>query len=301
MPTAGDYYANQITFIPTAQLNYGDVQSALDYLGTASGAVSFNGRGGNIMPTAGDYYANQITFTPTVELNYGDVQSALAGLGVNAVALGSAIVTLEGVVSGLAGGHPTAAQVTSSAVGGLLATNVQDALAELEAEKMGLPASLPVATAAEGDLITFGDISNADLPSRTTVGTLFANRILTAPELRGYTELVAAAVAVNGAHTMGGITSGNVKRFTLTGAVTLTLPSVNLNNNTGVALSAVLVQDATGGRSVTFAAPAGETIIWDGGGSQPAIATGAGQETTFSFYRIAGSTHWKGVRTHKGG
>lgn len=180
-------------------------------------------------------------------------------------------------------------------------TLVQTTLADLDAEKLGLPASLPIVTAAEGDLVTFGDVSNGDTPARTSVGGLFTNRILTAPELRGYTELVAAAVSVNGAHTMGGITAGNVKRFTLTGAVTLTLPAVSLNNNTGLALSAVLVQDATGGRSVTFAAPAGETIIWDGGGSQPAIATGAGQETTFSFYRIAGSTHWKGVRTHKGG
>jgi hypothetical protein len=92
-----------------------------------------------------------------------------------------------------------------------------------------------------------------------------------------------------------------VVRVRLTGNATLTLPaSPTLATNARTMLEVELVQDGTGGRTVTWAAASGDTIEWDYSTTAPAIATAAGKETHFIFRRRAGSTTWYAAKIWQG-
>lgn len=85
-----------------------------------------------------------------------------------------------------------------------------------------------------------------------------------------------------------------VARVRLTGNATLTLPTApTLTGNERTVLEVELVQDATGSRTVTWAAQSGDSIVWDYSSVAPAISSGAGKETHFVFRRRAGSTVWR--------
>lgn len=92
-----------------------------------------------------------------------------------------------------------------------------------------------------------------------------------------------------------------IVRVRLTGNATLTLPaSPTLAANARTMLEVELVQDGTGGRSVTWAAASGDTIEWDYSTVAPMIATTAGKETHFVFRRRAGSTVWYAAKIWQG-
>ena len=92
-----------------------------------------------------------------------------------------------------------------------------------------------------------------------------------------------------------------VVRVRLTGNATLTLPSSpTLATNARTMLEVELVQDGTGGRTVTWAAASGDTIEWDYSSVAPAIAAGAGKETHLIFRRRAGSTTWYAAKIWQG-
>ena len=92
-----------------------------------------------------------------------------------------------------------------------------------------------------------------------------------------------------------------VVRVRLTGNATLTLPaSPALATNARTMLEVELVQDGTGGRTVTWVAASGDTIEWDYSSVAPAIATGAGKETHLVFRRRAGSTTWYAAKIWQG-
>lgn len=92
-----------------------------------------------------------------------------------------------------------------------------------------------------------------------------------------------------------------IVRVRLTANAVLTLPaSPSLATNARIMLEVELVQDATGNRTVTWAAASGDSIEWDSSTAAPAIAAGAAKETHFVFRRRAGSTVWYAAKIWQG-
>ena len=82
--------------------------------------------------------------------------------------------------------------------------------------------------------------------------------------------------------------------LTLTGNCTITLPTPPATANTVYSIEYWLYQDATGGRSVTWAATSGLTIAWDASSSAPAINTSVNKLTIVFFSIRNGDTQWRG-------
>lgn len=101
-------------------------------------------------------------------------------------------------------------------------------------------------------------------------------------------QKVNAQATVTGAYTLPDVTIDTVHRLVLTGNATLTLPAPGA----GKTLTAVTVQDATGGRTITWATPSG-AIKW-AGGSAPTYTTTAAAVDGTSFLCVDG-TNWLGV------
>ena len=53
-----------------------------------------------------------------------------------------------------------------------------------------------------------------------------------------------------------------------------------------------LKQDATGGRTVDFNAPGGETLEWNNSASEPEVVSGASKATIYTFMKFHGDTNW---------
>jgi hypothetical protein len=85
----------------------------------------------------------------------------------------------------------------------------------------------------------------------------------------------------------------NTQRITLNGNATVTLPS-SMPGVTESVKSFVLVfkQDATGSRTMTLAAPAGETLVFNNSATQPPIATAANKITIYVCTKFDGDTNW---------
>lgn len=121
---------------------------------------------------------------------------------------------------------------------------------------------------------------------------------------------VVGTVAINASHerAIASVNSGasysipditqNIRQIVLNDNTTLTLPSVaSLPSLATYTLTLVLIQDATGGRTVTWAG-GGNSIKWDSG-SAPTIASGANEETIVQLMFIGGKAHWYGSMVWK--
>ncbi len=85
--------------------------------------------------------------------------------------------------------------------------------------------------------------------------------------------------------------SRNVRRITLNGNTTLTLPTIGtLATDQAFTLTVRVVQDATGSRTLAWAGN-GNTIKWDTG-TAAAPAAGVGETTIYQFLIIGGETTW---------
>lgn len=91
--------------------------------------------------------------------------------------------------------------------------------------------------------------------------------------------------------------SKNVRRITLTANTTITLPDIvadtNLPTDAAYSLTIKIKQDATGSRTLAWAANTGEAIKWDMG-SAPAPSSAANSETIYQFFIIGGEANWYG-------
>lgn len=112
----------------------------------------------------------------------------------------------------------------------------------------------------------------------------------------------------------GGVTEGFVARtntgsavtlsvlslqlYTVNANTTLTLPTVTLNSNTEINITVNLKMDGTGGYTVSWAAPAGQTIEWDDN-TAPILNTGANEVNKVTFTRTEGETVWRGSLSWK--
>lgn len=118
----------------------------------------------------------------------------------------------------------------------------------------------------------------------------------------GYIESVPAAVNSGTALTINSAYLNplqyNIARITLTGNATITLPSAaQLGPAQNYNLLVELVEG--GSFTPTFAAPAGDSIAWNGG-VFPAACTTNGSRTFYEFTRNGGETVWVGLQAFKG-
>jgi cytoskeletal protein CcmA (bactofilin family) len=127
-------------------------------------------------------------------------------------------------------------------------------------------------TGVTGNLTVTGDVSAATVTATgLTTGTAAATSIT-----------VTGGQAVAAQHTLGNITgsvtvdwnNGNAQRGVLTGNVTISFS----NMIAGASYSLMLVQDGTGGRSITLSG-----VAWEGGVA-PTFVTTAGRGSLVSLY-----------------
>ena len=80
-------------------------------------------------------------------------------------------------------------------------------------------------------------------------------------------------------------------RYTLTQNVTVTLPTTDdLITGSIRAVTVIAVQDGTGGRTFTLAAPSGYSIVYNNSSTQPAVNSSANKTTIYTALLIKGVT-----------
>lgn len=94
-------------------------------------------------------------------------------------------------------------------------------------------------------------------------------------------------------------TQANIRRITLTGNATITLPAFTAPIGKMYTLTLFLKQDATGSRTVSFAGNGGDTILWDSN-TTPTIASTAGKITIVQFTKASDETVWYASLVWKG-
>lgn len=117
----------------------------------------------------------------------------------------------------------------------------------------------------------------------------FDNNKATDVTLENFQEVMASNTNVSGSVTIPDATN-NVS-YTLTGDTTVTLPDTDeLPAGTARTVTIFVKQDATGGRTFTFAAPTGFSIKYNSSSTQPAVQTAANKETIYTALLVKGST-----------
>ncbi|MGE3758605.1 MAG: hypothetical protein AB7H97_12655, partial [Pseudobdellovibrionaceae bacterium] len=93
-------------------------------------------------------------------------------------------------------------------------------------------------------------------------------------------------------------TTVNIRRITLTGNATITLPAFTTPTAKVYSLTIFLKQDGTGSRTVTFAGNASDTVKWDSG-TAPTISSTANKITILQLTKPSDETVWYGSMTWK--
>ena len=127
-----------------------------------------------------------------------------------------------------------------------------------------------------------------------------ADHVHALTNIGGVSETIGARQTVSSTYTLPLGSSAALPAFNnyhvqLAGNATITLPSLVPTVNTVVGFTLWVDQDATGGRVPSIVAPAGYTLLWDGG-SFPAPASAASSVTFYTFIIRAGETRFIGVR-----
>lgn len=111
--------------------------------------------------------------------------------------------------------------------------------------------------------------------------------VLADKELDNYSE-TAETVAASTAATALDLEAGNVKQVTLSANTTFTFANPAAAGEAS-SLSVILIQDATGSRTVTWPA----SVKW-AGGTAPMLTTTANRADVLTFLTVDGGTNWLG-------
>ncbi len=110
--------------------------------------------------------------------------------------------------------------------------------------------------------------------------------------LKSYKEFLVTNTNVTTANTVD-LSNSNWFRYTLTGGTTFTFANAPASGNTYM-FAMLIIQDATGGRSVSWA----NTIYWAGGTIPPATTT-ANARDVWTFTTFDGGSTFIGTLTVK--
>ena len=248
---------------------------------TAPGALT--NLGGTVVGTGVFTAANQSAAQTAMGLGSIATQNANA-VNITGGTISGVNITASGLIAGSAGG-PDEIILTPGALGSNAAT---------------------IATANGGGGDSVISLNVSPLGAGTT--TSLANGVINLNSLSifndyGYIETVPASVNSGAAVTINsGYTNPlkyNIARITLTGNATVTLPSAaQLGASQTYNVLVVLTQDGAGGRTVTFAAPAGDTIAWPSSGT-PTVCSTANNTSVYEFVRFGGNSTWYGTQPWK--
>ena len=115
---------------------------------------------------------------------------------------------------------------------------------------------------------------------------------LQAKTIQNYTEFA------NGSSYTGTSTTvpsnSNVVRYVLNNNTTVTLPSTQPGvSNALKTIVLMFTQDGTGSRTMTLAAPAGESIKYNNSLTQPAVVSAAGKTTIYTCMKFDSDSVWR--------
>ena len=133
--------------------------------------------------------------------------------------------------------------------------------------------------------------SNGVFSNTASIGIFSNNVNFTSKKLRNFTEDLMSYRASSTAITLTNVR--NAQRISLTGNATVTLPT-GMPGSTEAIKSLVVIfkQDGTGGRTMAFAAPAGESLLYNNSATLPPVSTGANKVTIYVCTKFDGDTRW---------
>lgn len=225
--------------------------------------------------------------------NLSDLASATAartnlGLGSAATTAASAYeVAGAAATAQTAATAAAAADVTSRA---LLKANNLSGLTDASAARtnLGLGTAATVNTGTGSANVILGNDSRLT-DSRTPTAHASTHALGTGNDALNPTENVNAVGTSGTTQTLPDVTSNTIHRITLSANCTLTFPTAAAGKN----FTVVLVQDATGSRTVTWPG----TVLWPGG-TTPTLTTAASKRDVFTFL-CADGTNWLGFTAGK--
>ena len=144
---------------------------------------------------------------------------------------------------------------------------------------------------SDGSVIINGTGSNGVYSNTASIGVFSNNVNFSSKKLRNFTEDAMSYRASSTAITLTNVR--NAQRISLTGNATVTLPT-GMPGSTEAIKSLVIIfkQDATGGRTMAFAAPAGESLLYNNSATLPPVSTGANKVTIYVCTKFDGDTRW---------
>ena len=133
--------------------------------------------------------------------------------------------------------------------------------------------------------------ANGAFANTASFGVFSNNVNFSSKKIRNFTEDAMSYRASSTAITLS--TQRNVQRVSLTGNATVTLPTGMPGRTEAIKTIVVIFkQDATGSRTMAFAAPAGETLLYNNSATLPAVSSAANKVTIYVCTKFDGDTRW---------
>jgi len=133
--------------------------------------------------------------------------------------------------------------------------------------------------------------ANGAFANTASIGVFSNNVNFSSKKIRNFTEDAMSYRASSTTITLSAVR--NVQRVSLTGNATVTLPTAMPGSTEAIKTIVVIFkQDATGSRTMAFAAPAGETLLFNNSATLPAVSSAANKVTIYVCTKFDGDTRW---------